>query len=104
VINEPVHAFDRADARSVVDLLWSSWPVLATMRPADVGMEGSAHRAVDFVNTIQELSDSGLIIYEAFVVGPGGPRVLEVALTARGRAMLGSWLNAHPGQARQLAS
>ena len=77
--------------------------MLVTMRPADVGMAGSANRAVDFVNVIQELSDFGLIIYEAFVVGPGGPRVLDVALTARGRSLLAACMTAHATDGRQLA-
>jgi hypothetical protein len=87
VIDEPAQAFESADAKTIVDALWSNWPIVATLRAVDVGMT-TPERVTDFIRTFQELSDAGLISYEAFVVGPGGPQVVDAALTARGRAWL----------------
>jgi len=94
VINEFSQAFDTPDARAIVDALWSSWPVVSTLRPADVGMADTPERAIGFIKTVQQLSDAGFVSYEAFVVGMAGPRVVEATLTARGRALLGMWMNA----------
>lgn len=60
-------------------------------------------RHIDFIKALQELGDSGLITFEAFLVGPGGPQMVDAALTARGRALLGPGTN--PAETvRQLAS
>jgi hypothetical protein len=103
VTDEPAQAFDSADAKTIVDTLWSNWPVVATLRPVDLGMGVTPERAIDFIRTFQQLSDAGLIGYEAFVVGPGGPQVIDAALTARGRALLVSSVHAQPPVIRQLA-
>lgn len=95
MINEPAEAFYGVDARSIVDVLWSSWPAFTTLRPDDVGMAGSSARSIDFIQTVQELSDAGLICYEALIIGTSGVRVNDAALTARGRSVLGSWISAH---------
>jgi hypothetical protein len=87
VIDEPAQAYESADAKTIVDALWSNWPIVVTLCAADIGM-GSADRVTDFIRNFQNLSDAGLISYEAFVVGPGGPQVIDAALTARGRAVL----------------
>jgi hypothetical protein len=101
VNDEPAQAFETADAMTIVDALWSNWPIVATLRAVDVGM-AAPDRAIDFIQTFQELSDAGLISYEAFVIGPGGPQVIDAALTARGRALLVARAHA-PAVIRQLA-
>jgi hypothetical protein len=101
VIDEPAQAYESADAKTIVDALWSKWPIVVTLCAADVGM-GSADRITDFIRNFQDLSDAGLISYEAFVVGPGGPQVIDAALTARGRAVLARRANP-PLVRRQLA-
>jgi hypothetical protein len=103
VIDEPAQAFESADARTIVAALWSSWPIVATLRPADVGMDASPDRLIDFINAFQNLGDAGLITFEAFIIGPGGPQMIDAALTARGRALLGPGNNAAV-VGRQLAS
>jgi hypothetical protein len=103
VIDEPAQAFESADARTIVAALWSSWPIVATLRPADVGMDASPDRLIDFINAFQNLGDAGLITFEAFIIGPGGPQMIDAALTARGRALLGPGNNA-AAVVRQLAS
>jgi len=102
VIDEHAQAYESADAKTIVDALWSNWPIVATLRATDVGM-ASPERVTDFIRTFQELSDAGLISYEAFVVGPGGPQVIDAALTARGRAWLVTKTRV-PLAIRQLAS
>jgi hypothetical protein len=102
VTDEPAQAYESADAKTIVDALWSNWPIVVTLRAADVGM-GSAERITDFIRNFQDLSDAGLISYEAFVVGPGGPQVIDAALTARGRAVLARRMTP-PVAPRQLAS
>jgi hypothetical protein len=101
VIDEPAQAFESADAQTIVDALWSNWPMVVTLRPADVGM-AAPDRATDFIRTLQELTDAGLICYEAFVVGPGGPQAIDAALTARGRALMASRIYP-PAVIRQVA-
>lgn len=103
MIDEPAQAFESADARTIVAALWSSWPIVATLRPADVGMDASPDRLIDFINAFQNLGDAGLITFEAFIIGPGGPQMIDAALTARGRALLGPGNNA-TAVVRQLAS
>ena len=103
MIDEPAQAFENADARTIVAALWSSWPIVATLRPADVGMDASPDRLIDFINAFQNLGDAGLITFEAFIIGPGGPQMIDAALTARGRALLGPGNNAAV-VGRQLAS
>lgn len=103
MIDEPAQAFESADARTIVAALWSSWPIVATLRPADVGMDASPDRLIDFINAFQNLGDAGLITFEAFIIGPGGPQMIDAALTARGRALLGPGNNAAV-VGRQLAS
>ncbi|MDV3457502.1 hypothetical protein RZN05_10945 [Sphingomonas sp. HF-S4] len=100
--DESAEAFDDTDARAIVEALWSSWPIVATLRPADVGMHASTERQVDFIRVFQQLNDSGMVCYEAFVVGPGGPEAVDAALTARGRARLARFVEA-PQMLRQLA-
>lgn len=103
MIDESAEAIESADARTIVDALWSSWPLVATLRPADLGMDESAERLIDFIKAFQDLGDAGMIIFEAFVVGPAGPQVIDAALTARGRALLGARMQPGPGAVSQLA-
>ncbi|AQR76036.1 hypothetical protein BXU08_19235 [Sphingomonas sp. LM7] len=87
----------------MVDALWLSWPIVVTLRPADVGMQLSPNREIDFIRTVQDLNDAGMISYEAFVVGTSGPQAIDAALTARGRALLGARFAEAPPIIRQLA-
>jgi hypothetical protein len=103
VIDETAQAFESADAKAIVEALWSSWPIVATLRPADVGMDDTPERLIDFIKAFQDLGDAGMITFEAFIVGPAGPQMIDAALTARGRTLIG------PGMTgaivvRQLAS
>lgn len=102
MIDESAQAYQSADAKMIVDALWSNWPIVVTLRAADLGMD-SAERVTDFIRNFQDLSDAGLISYEAFTVGPGGPQVIDAALTARGRALLAKRMNP-PMAPHQLAS
>lgn len=103
MIDEHAQAFESADARTIVGALWLSWPVVVTLCADDVGMNASPERHIDFIKALQELGDAGLITFEAFIVGPGGPQMIDAALTARGRALLGPGMNA-AAAVRQLAS
>ncbi len=104
MIDQAAQVFESADARTVVDALWTRWPIVVTLRPADVGMDETADRLIDFIKTIQQLCDAGLVTFEAFTVGPGGPQAIDAALTARGRALLGAWMHPRPPTVTQLAS
>lgn len=92
MIDEPAGAFFGADVRPVVDVLWAHWPAFRMLSPADVGMDQSPARVTDFVRVVQQLSDAGLICYEALVVRGGDVRLVDAALTARGRAQLAPWI------------
>jgi hypothetical protein len=102
VNDETTEAYDDSDVRTIVEALWLSWPIVATLRPADVGMHVSAERQVDFIRAFQQLNDAGMVCYEAFIVGSAGPEVVDAALTARGRARLARFVEA-PQALRQLA-
>lgn len=103
MIDETAQAFESADAKAIVEALWSSWPIVATLRPADVGMDETPDRLIDFIKAFQDLGDAGMITFEAFIVGPTGPQMIDAALTARGRTLIGSGIS--PAVAlRQLAS
>ena len=102
MIDESAQAFESADAKTIVEALWPKWPIVVTLRAADIGM-ASPDRMTDFIRNFQDLSDAGLISYEAFVVGPGGPQVVDAALTARGRALLSTRIHP-PMMPHQLAS
>ncbi|HVJ02715.1 MAG TPA: hypothetical protein VM662_11075 [Sphingomonas sp.] len=86
-------ALESADARAALQSLRSSWPATLTLRPASIGLRTPFEHGLDFVRAVQRLSDAGLIAYEALVVGPDGPRVIDAVLTARGRALVSSWLS-----------
>jgi len=101
--DEFLYALDSADARAALQSLWSSWPAVTTLRPACTGLQGPSENALDFVRAVQRLSDAGLIGYEALVIGSEGPRVIDAALTARGRALMGSWLSTDGDALHQLA-
>lgn len=103
MIDETAQAFENADAKTIVEALWSSWPIVVTLCAADVAMNDSPERHIDFIKALQELGDAGLITFEAFIVGPGGPQMIDAALTARGRALLGPGMSAAE-VIRQLAS
>lgn len=100
MINQPAEAFNGTDVRPIVDVLWAHWPAFMLLTPADVGMDFPPVRTMDFIRTIQELSDSGLVCYEALVIRGPEVRVIDAALTARGRAALASQMEGRGPNAR----
>ena len=74
---------------AVVRVLQASWPVMIRLTPVMTGIGANADSVRDFLNTMQMLIDSGLVTYEAVVVGTDGPEIVDAALTARGRAQFG---------------
>lgn len=71
-------------------LLQRSWPGATMLTPADIGLGNEQSAAADFIAIIKSLSDAGFLAYEALIVAPDGPVVIDAALTARGRAALDS--------------
>ncbi|WP_294056017.1 hypothetical protein [Sphingomonas sp.] len=69
-------------------VLQARWPALTTLTPASIGVAEGTDATREFLRTVRELSDAGLLSYEALVVGPTGPVVIDAALTARGREVL----------------
>ncbi|MBO9622569.1 MAG: hypothetical protein J7500_07640 [Sphingomonas sp.] len=100
--DEYLHALESADARAALQSLRSSWPAVLTLRPTSIGLRTPFEHGLDFVRAVQRLSDAGLIAYEALVIGPDGPRFVDAVLTARGRALVPTWLSTDDG-VRQLA-
>ena len=71
---------------SMVSALARSWPVLVTLTPELLGLEYPGEATLPFLEAIRALTDSGFVTCEAIVIGSSGPRVVDAALTARGRA------------------
>lgn len=81
--------------KCVLGTLNQAWPASATMTPEAVcnrtQSDGGLPDQAAFVNLVQNLSDNGMILYEAFLMGvETGPRFLRSMITARGRAALQS--------------
>ncbi len=75
----------------VLGSLNQAWPSSATMTPDVIESEDKGSNPALFVDTVQTLSDNGMILYEAFLTGSGsGPRFLDSMITARGKAALQS--------------
>jgi hypothetical protein len=72
---------------SMVGELGRSWPALVTLTPAVLGLEYPGESTLPFLEAIRALTDSGFATCEAIVIGSDGPRVIDAALTARGRAV-----------------
>lgn len=70
----------------IISVLVANWPILVTLTPDSVGLERSEEAAMDFLRIVQALSDTGLLSYEALLVGSDGPMLIDASLTARGRA------------------
>lgn len=71
---------------AIVLTLQASWPKLVTLTPGDLCLGGDADPKIALLQAIQELSDDGMVSYEAIVFDLEGTRIIDVALTARGRA------------------
>jgi hypothetical protein len=67
-------------------VLVASWPILVTLTPENVGLADHDDATVDFLRIVQTLSDTGLLSYEALLIGSEGPVLVDATLTARGRA------------------
>lgn len=80
-VPEPLDA-----AALVIRALGQSWPILETLTPASLGLDESEADLVAFVTAVQQLSDEGLISYEALIVNRDTARLVDAGLTARGRA------------------
>lgn len=102
MINEPADAFQGADVRPIVDVLWAHWPAFRMLSPGDVGMDASPAQTMAFIRIVQELSDAGLICYEALVIRGTDVRLVDAALTARGRSVLSSWIGENSGSSGRL--
>jgi hypothetical protein len=73
---------------SIVSELQRSWPALVTLTPDLLGLEYPGEATLDFLEAIRDLTDSGMITCEAIIISStDGPRVVDTAITARGRAM-----------------
>ena len=73
---------------SVGSALQTSWPAPVTLTLELLGFEYPGEKTLMFLEAIQDLIDSGLVICEAVIItSNSGPRVVDAALTARGRAM-----------------
>ena len=86
---------DAPYSEAVASLLQASWPAFVTLTPdligtpEQVGVEFGTDPKDRLLHTIQMLTDSGLITYEALIMSSDhGLRVIDVALTARGRSVL----------------
>ena len=69
-----------------ISVLAANWPILVTLTPENVGLAGSEDATIDFLRIVQVLSDTGLLSYEALLIGSDGPVLIDASLTARGRA------------------
>lgn len=85
---EALGALDPRCIAAITAALQASWPGSATLSPAMLGLDASLDRHHAFIAAVQGLCDSGLLAYEALLIGIGGPEVRDAALTARGRALL----------------
>ena len=86
---------DAPYSEAVASLLQASWPAFVTLTPdligtpEQMGVEPGTDPKDRLLHTIQMLTDSGLITYEALIMSSDhGLRVIDVALTARGRSVL----------------
>lgn len=82
-VREPLDA-----AALLIRALGQSWPILETLTPASLGLDDSETDLVGFVTAVQQLSDEGMISYEALVVNRDTARLVDAGLTARGRAAI----------------
>lgn len=77
--------------RCVLGTLNQAWPSAATMTPEVIRSCESGDDKTAFVDMVQNLSDNGMILYEAFLTGASSePRFLDSMITARGKAALQS--------------
>ncbi|WP_262408471.1 hypothetical protein [Sphingomonas sp. JC676] len=67
-------------------VLAASWPILVTLTPESVGLGSNEEATLEFLRIVQALSDTGLLSYEALLIGSDGPILIDATLTARGRA------------------
>ena len=68
------------------NVLAASWPILVTLTPESVGLARDEEATIEFLRIVQALSDTGLLAYEALLIGEDGPILVDATLTARGRA------------------
>lgn len=81
---------DSTAVEAAAQLLQRSWPALTALTPASIGLGTDQQSTIRFLEIVQMLSDSGLLTYEALLVNPDGPMLIDAALTARGRTELSS--------------
>jgi len=70
----------------LTSVLAASWPILVTLTPENVGLGRDEEATLEFLRIVQALSDTGLLSYEALLIGSDGPMLIDATLTARGRA------------------
>ena len=73
---------------TLTQALERSWPILITVTPANLGLDEGEDSLVRFLVAVRHMADEGLMTYEALIVGSNGTRLVDAALTARGRAAL----------------
>lgn len=74
--------------------LLRQWPRATILTPADIGLGQDEASTASFLSIVETLSDSGYLSYEALIFNAEGPMLIDAALTARGRAMLGQQVDA----------
>ena len=87
----------------LIRALGQSWPILETLTPASLGLDDGEADLVGFVTAVRQLSDEGLISYEALIVSRDTARLVDAGLTARGRASIrpGARLRSSRGEPAQ---
>jgi hypothetical protein len=79
---------DTPEFKVLLRVLQACWPSPVTLTCETVGLENQPGSRQGFLRSIQALADSGLLQYEAILVGATrGPEVVDAILTARGRAL-----------------
>lgn len=85
----------RADVPAACALrLLQQWPRSTILTPADIGLGQDRDGIASFLSIVETLSDSGYLSYEALIFNAEGPMLVDAALTASGRAMLGQQIDA----------
>lgn len=68
-------------------LLAAAWPNTANVSPIHLGWNGRSG-ALAFLDIFEELSDAGMLSYEALVISEAGPFIYQASITPKGRASL----------------
>ena len=86
-MGQSVETDEASTGERLLKLLANVWPNTADVDPAHLGLSGRTG-GLAFLDTIEELSDGGLLGYEALMIDMYGPRIHQAAITPKGRALL----------------